>query len=338
MKISGIDKDFEDIIYYLDSKGFKPFASCDGVEANHVNPNEVNSAYITFLKNPKIINLMAEFLKDRENFNVILNSEKNFEPYELYGNMISGTNYTVHFLNKEGERTQYFESIIRNLVEREENYTGNELKKLAMLEKVLEENSDSDLSFSVALNVEYQPHMRKAGKINELIITTKSGNERIEGDVIIQTERDMEALASILSEKYNIKERKDDFGEYPETEFIMPRFDKCSCSIYFIDEHFNQMLEQIQYIRQIAHTIPTFESKEAIGEVDELFDEYDYEEWNMNYEMHEHYASEEFEETPLRKREKILAELEKQAEELSIEEQQVLGMNKIDNERIEEYK
>lgn len=112
---------------------------------------------------------------------------------------------------------------------------------LEMLERVLEENSDSDLDFSVSLNGQYQPHMGKAGNINELIITTKSGNERVEEDVIIHTEKDMEMLASILSEKYNIKERKDGLGEYPETEFIMPRFDKCSCSIYFTDEHFNQI-------------------------------------------------------------------------------------------------
>lgn len=141
---------------------------------------------------------MAEFFKDRENFNIILNSEKDFKPYELYGNMISGTNYSVHFLNKKGERTQYFESVIRNLVEKEENSPSEEQKKLEMLERVLEEDSDSDLSFSVSLNGQYQPHMGKIGKINELIITTKSGNERLDGDVIIYTERDMEVLASIL--------------------------------------------------------------------------------------------------------------------------------------------
>lgn len=332
MKISGIDKDFEDIICYLDSNGFKPFASCDGVEANHENPNDVNDAYIAFLKSPKIINLMAQFLKDRENFNIILNSEKEFKPYELYGNMISGTNYAVHFLNKKGERTQYFESIIRNLVEREENYTEDELEKLYMLERVLEKNSNLDLVFSVSLNGQYQPHMRKAGKINELTITTKSGNERVEGDVIIHTERDMEVLANILSEKYNIKKRIDDFGEYPETEFIMPRFDKCSCSIYFTDEHFNQILEQIQYIGQIAYTIPTFEGKEGIGDDEEFFGEY--EEWDMKDEIFEQYISEEFEETPLSNREKRLAELEKEAAELSKEEQQILKLNQINNERI----
>lgn len=294
MKISGIDKDFKDIIYYLDSKGFKPFASCDGVEANHKNPNDVNYAYIAFLKSPKIINLMAEFLKDRDNFNIELNSEKRFKPYELYGNMISGTNYAIYFSNKKGERTQYFKSIVVDLVEKEDNYIGNEIERLNMLERVLEENSNCDLAFSVSLNGQYQPYMRKEGRINELTITTKSGNQRVEGDVIIHTERDMNVLASILSEKYNIKKRTDFEEEYHETEFIVSEFDKCSCSIYFTDEHFNQMLEQIQYIREIAHTIPTFEGKEGIGNDYELFDQYDYEEWDMNDEMFEQNSSEEF--------------------------------------------
>ena len=333
MKISGIDKDFEDIIYYLDNNGFKPFASCDGVEANHISPNDVDYAYIAFLKSSKITSLMAEFLKDKKNFNITLKSDDHFKPYELYGNIISGTNYAVYFLNKKGERTKYFESIIKKLIEKEKNSPSKEQENLEMLERVLEENSDSDLAFSVSLNGQYQPHMGKAGNINELIITTKSGNERVEEDVIIHTEKDMEMLASILSEKYNIKERKDGLGEYPETEFIIPRFDKCSCSIYFTDEHFNQILEQIQYIRQIAHTIPTFEAKEGIGD-DEFFDEYDYEDWDINDEMTEEYVPEEFEETPLSKREKRLVELEKEAEELLVEEQQISGFNQIDNERI----
>lgn len=248
--------------------------------------------------------------------------------------MILGTNYSVYFTNKNGERTQYFKNIIRDLVERKEQIQSNEQEKLYMLERVLEENSNSDLAFQVSLNGQYQPHIGKTGKINELTITTKSGNGRIDGNVMIQTERDMEVLARILSNKYNIKERKDDFGEYTDTEFIMPRSDKCSCSVYFTDEHFNQILEQIQYIGQIAYTLPTFESKEYIGSEDELFDEYDYEEWNMNHEMYEHNVSVKFEETPLSKRENRLSELEKEAKELSIEEQRIPELSQIDNEII----
>ena len=66
--------------------------------------------------------------------------------------------------------------------------------------------------------------MRKTGRINELTITTKSENGEIDGNIMIQTERDMEVLANILSKKYNIHQMVDSADEYPETEFIMPRF------------------------------------------------------------------------------------------------------------------
>ena len=126
MKISGIDKDFVDIIYYLDSKGFKPFASCDGVWANHENPNEVGDAYISFLKSPRIIELMAEFLKDGENFDVMLKSDSHEGPYELYGNIISGTTYNVYFSNKNGEKTDHFKNIIKKTVEKEHSVPSDE--------------------------------------------------------------------------------------------------------------------------------------------------------------------------------------------------------------------
>ena len=47
---------------------------------------------------------MAEFLKYKENFNIVLTSEDHFRRYELYGNIISGTTYDVNFSNKFGEK------------------------------------------------------------------------------------------------------------------------------------------------------------------------------------------------------------------------------------------
>ena len=328
MKISGIDKDFEDIIYYLDSKGFKPFASCDGVEANHKN---VGEAYISFLKSPRIIDLISEFLKDEENFEVILKSEDHFKPHELYGNTISGTIYTVCFSNRIGEKTHYFESVIRRIVEKGATVQSNEKRKLDMLEEVLEENSNSDLAFQLSFNREYPPNMRKQGRINELTITTKLGYGKIDGDTIIQTERDMDALANILSEKYNINEMPDNAEEYPKTEFIMQRFAKCSCSIYFTDEHFTQILEQIQYITQIAHTLPTFESREWIGSDEELFDEYYDERWDIDDEQD---MTDGFDNTPLSIREERLTKLEREAEKLSRAEQQISKLDQKNDERI----
>ena len=148
------------------------------------------------------------------------------------------------------------------------------------------------------------------------------------------TERDMEVLANILSKKYNIHQMPDNADEYPETEFIMSSFDKCCCSIYFTDEHFTQILEQIQYSRQIAHTLPIFESKEWIGSDEEFFDEYSDEEWNIDEGLIEQDMSDDFEETPLSEREKKLVELENEAEKLSKEERKILELNQINDERI----
>ena len=81
MKISEIDKDFEDIIYYLDKSGFKPFASCDGVEAHHANANDVSDAYISFIKSSRIIELLAEFLKEKGYQIKIINLRKEHKYY-----------------------------------------------------------------------------------------------------------------------------------------------------------------------------------------------------------------------------------------------------------------
>ena len=309
MKISEIDKDFEDIIYYLDKSGFKPFASCDGVEAHHANANDVSDAYISFIKSSRIIELLAEFLKEKGRFNITLESENHFKPYELYGNIISGTKYSVHFTNRKGENTQYFKSIIKRVIENQSKTLTNEQVKLHMLEKVLEENLGSNLSFEVSFNGEYQPYMRKTGTINELIIRTKHDNENH-----TQREIDMNVLASILAEKYNISKRTATSLEYIGTEFIIPCIDKSSCSIYFTDEHFNQILEIIRYSRQIEHTLPTFEYIEWLGSDDE-YDEYDeYDQYNENDEY------EEYEGMFLSTREEKLPKLEKEVKDYSRED------------------
>lgn len=272
MKIQEIDKDFEEIAYYLNANGFKPFASCDGVLANHKSPNDVNTAYISFLKSSRIIDLMVEFLKNKENFTISLKSEGHYTPYEYYGNMIEGCIYSIYFSNRNGEKTEYVANIIRRIAESEEVQLSDEKRKLNILDRVLEENSDSDLVFEVIFNGEYQPYMNKSGRINKLVITTKAGNERIEGNIAIQTQRDMDALANILSEKYSMDKMSDNEKTYSETEFIKSSSDRCS--IYFTDEHFSRILEQIEYSKQIAHTLPTFEAREWIGSEEELFEEY----------------------------------------------------------------
>lgn len=277
MKISGIDKDFEDIIYYLDKKGLKPFASCDGVEKNHEDPNDLYDAYISFLDSPRILDLMTAFIEDEETFRVSLNSEDHYEPRELYGNMISGSTYAVYFYNREGETTEHFKDIIKNTLERETLLRTKTKEKLEQIDEVLKDNSDTDLTFEISINAGYETNAIRIENINELIIMSKAGREKIEGDTSIQTERDMQALADILAKKFNLQENDNDDIEYLNSKFINSRTDKCRCSIYFTDEYLPQMLQIVEYARSIAHTLPTFESKEWIGEIGDIDELEDYE-------------------------------------------------------------
>ena len=253
MKISDIDEDFVDIINYLNENGFKPFASCDGVSSHHSDPSII-SAYIAFMKSPKIIDIIAAFLRDKDRFKVTLTNEKEAKPYILYGNEISGNTYQVHFANKLGEVTSYFEKVIKGVSEGNIKITEEEKKVLNLLDDILEEDLNTDLNFDVSFNNEYQPYMNKNGKINVLRISTKDG---------YGYKRCMGVLADIKSEKYNMKKKKDSFEEkFEEEEFIIPSFDDSNCEIYFIDEHILENIELIRDIRQIGKQLPTKEIKE----------------------------------------------------------------------------
>ncbi len=70
MKISGIDKDFVNIINYLDENGFKPYASCDGVEENHLESQPAALAYISFLKVMALLILWLLLKEIRKNFRI----------------------------------------------------------------------------------------------------------------------------------------------------------------------------------------------------------------------------------------------------------------------------
>jgi len=302
MKISGIDKDLEDLIYYLDANGFKPFASCDGVIANHENPQEVGNAYISFLKSQRILDIMAAFLNKSDEFVVALEGENHLEPHELYGNLISGIAYHVSFENKRGERTLEFMDTIKDVVEGRRVVSEKEKRDLEMLERPLMNNVNSNVAFEVIFKNNYQPYMCKAGKINELCIKTVIGEERIEGNISITPQRDMEVLAQLVAKQYGIPQKRESFDEeYTEDEFIIASNDRCMCSIYFTDEHFLQILEQIRYIREIAHTLPTFEAREWIGSDEEFYEDY--------------YG--------LQEREERLQELEQEAERILQEERRI---------------
>lgn len=228
MKISGIDPDFINIIDYLDEKGYKPFASCDGVLANHDSPEQVNDAYISFLESSKIVELMAKFSKDPK-FRVDISNSTKKNPYELYGNEIEGNQYSVYFSNKNGELTSHFEDVIMQV--EKENTSSNEVEKLGRLSSILKDDKNSNLHFNVSLNSRMEP--------NTLHISTKVECEK----------RDMDELINMLYERFSEDEIAVDFFSKRNTEF----------NILFSDEQFEQILELISYSKSIEGDIPILE-------------------------------------------------------------------------------
>ena len=262
MKISGIDEGFADIIDYLDSKGFRPYSSCDGVIDHHVDKEKPTKAYIAFLKSDRIIDVMAALLRDKLCFSVNLSSSTNIHPYELYGNMIEGNTYSVSFDNLQGQITEYFKKIVRGAADGKIIVTDAERERLTQIDECLEETKDSELGFSVELNCDYQPYTNKTGRTNRLTITTKEG---------VGYNRNMQELAQRISEKFGVSLKKAGFEDnYEDTdEFVVPQFDKCLLEYCFKDEDLPKALEIIKQAMLEEKSLETMEIKEPD------YDEYD---------------------------------------------------------------
>ena len=109
MQVSEIDKDFIDIVNILNANGLRPFSSCDGVESHHTEEDKPLCAYIGLLESKKGIDLLVACLRDKSNFDVIMENNTHKEAYMLYGNRIDGNAYLIFFDNSEGERTTKLE-------------------------------------------------------------------------------------------------------------------------------------------------------------------------------------------------------------------------------------
>lgn len=262
MKISGIDKDFIDIINELDEKGFRPYSSCDGVEANHIGKAKPDFAYIAFLRSPRILDLMAAFLRDKETFDVSISNSANCEPVEHYGNIAEGNTYVASFLNLSGNMTSYFERIIRGIMAEKIAIQDEETQILQEFDRILADDETTNLFIQVCFNRRYHPYMNKPGKSNVLTVATKEGklhgvdSPPQEGNMYCIS---MNRLASMLTKKYGIQIKRDSFDEeFGEDEFAVCTGDS-TCEIYYTDEHIEQMLEHIGYIKSIEEQLPIFE-------------------------------------------------------------------------------
>lgn len=267
-----IDKDFVTIIPYLNSHGFTTFASCDGVLDNHPNKKNVSQAYIAFLYSTKILDLMAAFYRDRQFFNLILSSQNQKYPTMYFNNLIEGNTYAVYFTNFDGNLTHlqdnnadpYFQKIIKGICEDTIKITEQERNLFKQINNAISSNDNSKLSFKIHLNTQYQPYMHKSGNINVLTISFKFG---------FDTYKDMRAIINSVIQ-HNISETisknniKDMFkcNDFSDDEFTM-LFDNC-CDIYFFDEHLDDIIALINYIKNIEINIPDVQFHQTTNHTD----------------------------------------------------------------------
>ena len=138
MKVSGIDKEFVDIIDILNNNGYEPYASCDGTDASHLERRNNTSAYIAFFSNLKSQKLMAALLRD-SSFQIHLDNGYEIAPLELYGNIICGNRVMVYFNNKENQMTDYFKRIINGVINGEIDISNDEINQIKKIDKAMKD-------------------------------------------------------------------------------------------------------------------------------------------------------------------------------------------------------
>ncbi len=259
-----IDEGFIDIIKYLNEKGMTTYSCCDGILANHDNPSAVTDAYIGFIKSPKVLDLMAAFFRDPEHFRVAFTGRRATSYDRREDPEVAQNTYAVYFDNKNDELTQYFERILRGVIEGDIQITDEERLRVKKIDEELEKFDDSDLYVSVVLNGRYQPYMNKSGRINTVTVQSKQGilpsdvdPYEYEGDA--EFAKDLTKLCLGIEETFGIPVKKDEpKTKYDESEFVAST-EATTCEIYFRDEHFEHMLSGLELIKSVGERLPIIE-------------------------------------------------------------------------------
>jgi len=243
--VSKIDEGLRSIIMKLNNNGLITISSCDGMVAHHAEQDaedERFSAYIAFDKCHRIIDLMATFLLDRDEFEIGI----------YKGN---GMTYVVRFSNKYGERLDYVQNIISSFIEGRIAIGSSEKKRLLEAEQVLGEAENSDLNFDINFNTKYQPITDKGGRINKLTIYSKTGTI-FQGDDEYASIREIGPLMMQISKDFNFPRKEAHYAEsFEDDEFIL-NINSTKFEIYFLDEHIHQILDIIRQSRSMETSLP----------------------------------------------------------------------------------
>ena len=249
MEKSSIDKDFVDIVDYLDSRGFKPWSSCDGVLANHQDASTVNKAYMCFMESEKIIDLMAALYRD-EDFELTLSNNSYAKERKYAGNLIEGNNFGVYFLNLHGEKTNYFFKIIKGIAEGRIEISNEEKERIRTIVEAVRDTSGEELCITAYLNSEYDSYMEKIGKTDKIRFYTKVG---------LDISRNMKALgdelAGFLGCTNNSLERKGDFSGD-----IYLESNRNICELLLKGDA-RDIVNIINYCKSIEKQLPQFEEQ-----------------------------------------------------------------------------
>ena len=250
MQKSSIDKDFVNVVAYLDNMGFKPWSSCDGVLANHKEASYVDKAYMCFMESEKIIDLMAALYRD-EDFELAL-SNNSYAKKRIYaGNVIEGNNFGVYFPNLYGERTDYFHKIIKGIAEGKIEISDEERERIRTIDEAVRDIRGEELFITAYLNSEYDPYMKKTGKTNKIKCHTKEG---------LDMGRNMKALgdklASFLGCTNNSYAKRGDFSGDIYLESC-----RDTCQLLLKGDS-NDIANIINYCKSIEKQLPQFEEQQ----------------------------------------------------------------------------
>lgn len=277
MNVYNLDKDFEDIIPYLIEKGFRTYASCDGVLAHHTPRNLPLTAFISFLHSEQIDKLLAACYDKKDLFTVCMSTQHKKDPYELYDNEISGNHYTIYFKNFRGERTEEFKEFLHETIENREPVDENKLAFIKRLMAAMEESQRptdekqdvSDTSFEIELNGKYHiVNEEKTDKMNYVKATTKLGHGYY---------RNMQGAAEAIAEKYGLPIiDEQECSETDEVEYVQVAINGTEVAVFLKDENVEKIPEIMDLVHSIENELEVVEVKElSEGELEELYAEFD---------------------------------------------------------------
>lgn len=265
MKITDIDKDFVDIINNLNDSGFRPWASCDGVDRNHDPDKKPIHAYISFLNSSNIIDLMSALYKDKENFSIEIRTPSHVYPYYYYENLIEGLIFSVRFENHNSERTDYFSRIINGVIDKSIKVGQDETRLLTDISNLLGHDDNSLLYLEVCLNYRYHMTSCLDERINSISIGSKSGSNRC---------LDMEEALNKVSQDYGLE-----VVEYYDKKFVdkhkefIYKVGQYYFNVYLTDENVNKIPEIIQKVQEMEKDLKTCKSSQMDepGDMDEEY-------------------------------------------------------------------